>query len=150
MKNAWRLGYHGLATLLAVAWDSQLSTVDARKLHAGDMRRDPGGAWFEVARAKTGRAARATLSRRSLAAYLEGLPAEPLGVAPLFRNRSLVDPIQRMRWATISATCAPRCWGTASDGSSQISGGPGATEALAGNVPPRAVLEDGEHPFSIE
>ena len=30
VKQAWRSGYHGLAALLAVAWDSQLSPVDAR------------------------------------------------------------------------------------------------------------------------
>ena len=34
VKEAWRSGYKGLAVLLAVAWDSQLSPVDARKLAA--------------------------------------------------------------------------------------------------------------------
>jgi hypothetical protein len=53
VKEAWRRGYTGLAALLAVAWDSQLSPVDARRLRVGDMRRDPVGTWFEVARAKT-------------------------------------------------------------------------------------------------
>jgi hypothetical protein len=62
VKEAWRSGYKGLAVLLAAAWDSQLSLVDARKLRAGDMRRDPIGIWFEVAHAKTGREAIATLS----------------------------------------------------------------------------------------
>ena len=91
VKRAWREGYKGLAALLAVAWDSQLSPVDARSLRAIDKRSDPVGTWFEVARAKTGRRAVATLSRRTvrlLNLYLGGLPAEPVGVAPIFRNRS--------------------------------------------------------------
>jgi hypothetical protein len=44
-----------------------------------------------VKRAKTGRAALATLSRRAeriLTAYLEHFPAELMGDAPIFRNRS--------------------------------------------------------------
>ena len=91
VKQAWRAGYRGLAALLAVAWDSQLSPVDARNLRVQDKRRDPIGTWFAVSRAKTGRAALATLSRRSvrlLDAYLASLPAEPMGAVPLFQNRS--------------------------------------------------------------
>ena len=84
-------GYSGLAVLLAVAWDSQLSPVAARKLSARSGRSDWFGTWFEVERAKTGRGALGTLSPRSDAlpeAYLLQLPAEPVGTAPLFRNRS--------------------------------------------------------------
>src|SRR5262249_34230260 len=65
IKRAWREGYRGLAACLGVAWDSQLSPVDARSLKAEQLRRDPIGSWFEVERAKTGRAAKATLSRRT-------------------------------------------------------------------------------------
>jgi hypothetical protein len=74
-----------------VAWDSRLSPVDARGLKANQMRRDPLGVWFSVARAKTGRSAVATLSRRAdlcLQAYLSRCGAEPVGFAPIFRNRS--------------------------------------------------------------
>ena len=91
VKAAWRRGYQGLAACLAVAWDSQLSPVDARRLRFCDYRRDAVGTWFEVDRAKTGRAALATLSRRAervLAAYASTLGAEPLGTAPLFRAYS--------------------------------------------------------------
>jgi hypothetical protein len=91
IKRAWREGYRGLAACLAVAWDSQLSPIDARGLRAKDQRQDPLGIWFEVARAKTGRAALATLSRRAewaLNAYLNSLAAEPVGSAQIFRNRS--------------------------------------------------------------
>jgi hypothetical protein len=87
IKRAWREGYPGLAACLA--WDSQLSPVDARTLRSDQLRRDPIGSWFDVARAKTGRAAKATLSRRAewvLRAYLASLPVELVG--PIFRNRS--------------------------------------------------------------
>jgi hypothetical protein len=90
-KQAWRSGYYGLTALLAVAWDSQLSPVDARTLKANQRRRDPVGSWFETGRTKTGRKALATLSRRTvgvLDAYLAKLGAEPAGAAPIFRNRS--------------------------------------------------------------
>jgi hypothetical protein len=91
VKEAWRSGYRGLAAVLAVAWDSQLSPVDARSLKASQMRRDPVGMWFDVARAKTGRSALATLSPRTervFRAYLAHFPAELMGDARIFRNRS--------------------------------------------------------------
>jgi hypothetical protein len=91
VKRAWREGYHGLAALLAVAWDSQLSPVDARNLSAGQRRRDPVGTFFQTGRTKTGRSALATLSRRTeavLDAYLAELGAAPVGAAPIFRNCS--------------------------------------------------------------
>jgi hypothetical protein len=90
-KEAWRSDYHGLTALLAVAWDSQLSPVDARTLKVSQRRSDGKGTWFETGRTKTGRKALATLSRRServLDAYLDKLGAEPVGAAPIFRNRS--------------------------------------------------------------
>ena len=55
------------------------------------MKRDPVGIWFEVARTKTGRDAIATLSRRTarlLQAYLDSLPAQPMGAVCIFANRS--------------------------------------------------------------
>lgn len=91
VKCAWRKGYHGLAALLATAWDSQLSPVDARGLTAADLRSDTIGMWFELDRAKTGREAVATLSRRTrrlVEAYFGKLEAQPIGRAPVFRNRS--------------------------------------------------------------
>jgi hypothetical protein len=89
VKQAWRSGYHGLAALLATAWDSQLSPVDVRKLTVSQRRRDATGTWFATGRTKTGRAALATLSKRAefvLDAYLSELGAELVG--PIFRNRS--------------------------------------------------------------
>ena len=90
-KGAWRAGYHGLASLIAVAWDSSLSPVDVRTLTPSQRRRDGQGDVFKIARAKTGRAAAATISRRTsrvLDAYLAGLGADLAPNAPIFRNRS--------------------------------------------------------------
>jgi hypothetical protein len=89
VRHAWRLGYKGLAALMAVSWDSMLSPVDARKLTAGQMLRDEHGALFFLDRAKTGRAAAGTLSRWSeaiLAAYIRSLGVELLDTAPIFRT----------------------------------------------------------------
>src|SRR5262249_18593529 len=38
-KRAWRMGYHGLAAVIAVAWDTQLSPGDVRALRASQMAR---------------------------------------------------------------------------------------------------------------
>lgn len=91
VKGAWRAGYRGLAAVIAVAWDSSLSPVDARSLTLGQRRRDAEGVWFELGRAKTGKAAVATLSRgaeRVLNGYLAELGADLTPSAPIFRNRS--------------------------------------------------------------
>jgi len=88
VKCAWRAGYRGLAAIIAVAWDSSLSPVDVRSLTPAD-RTAPDV--FELARAKTGRAAIATLSRparRVLDAYLVELGAEIAPTARIFRHRS--------------------------------------------------------------
>lgn len=87
-KTAWRSGYHGLAALIAVAWDSMLSPVDVRSLTPAQRK---GADVFELGRAKTGRAAVATLSRaavRVLDAYVSGLGVEIAQTSPIFRNRS--------------------------------------------------------------
>lgn len=90
-KHAWRRGYRGLAALVAVAWDSQLSPVDARTLTEGQQRQDARGLYFDLARAKTGREALATLQPRAAAlllAYKAALGVALTVDAPLFRNRS--------------------------------------------------------------
>lgn len=90
-KMAWREDFRGLAAVIAVAWDSMLSPVDARSLTPAQRARERGGDVFRLGRAKTGRAAVATLSRaasRVLDAYLAGLGAEIAPDAPIFRNRS--------------------------------------------------------------
>ena len=72
-KTAWRHGYFGLCAVIAVAWDTSLSPVDVRGLSLS-QRRERDVFHLEVGRAKTGREAIGTLSRRSvrvLDAYLE-------------------------------------------------------------------------------
>jgi hypothetical protein len=91
VQRAWRMGYHGLAACIAVGWDSMLSPVDARRLMPSQARSDAQGVWFALGRAKTGKAAAATLSPWSqaiLRAYITRLGVELHQHAPIFRNRS--------------------------------------------------------------
>jgi hypothetical protein len=90
-KAAWRTGYLGLAAVIAVSWDTQLSPADVRGLTSAQMAKDGQGLAFMVSRAKTGRAAAGTLSRRAeaaLTAYIDGLGFTLHINAPIFRNRS--------------------------------------------------------------
>ena len=90
VQRAWRERYYGLAALLAVAWDTMLSPVDVRTLTIRQRLNDGQGSYFDLARAKTGRAAAGTLSRWSeaiLDAYLDRLGIELHGAAPIFWTR---------------------------------------------------------------
>jgi hypothetical protein len=90
VQVAWRSEYHGLAALIAVAWDSQLSPVDNRSLTLAQARRDSGGVYFGIERSKTDKAAAATLTKWSLAilvAYLKRFGAELFDTTPLFFTR---------------------------------------------------------------
>ena len=90
VQRAWREHYYGLAALLAVAWDTMLSPVDVRTLAIGQRCNDGAGSYFDLARAKTGRAAAGTLSRWSeaiLDAYLSKLGIELHAAAPIFWTR---------------------------------------------------------------
>jgi hypothetical protein len=89
-KRAWRMGYKGLAAALAVSWDTMLSPVDVRGLTTAQLSPDPQGPLFSLARAKTGKAAIGTLSRRAerlLAAYIASLPATLHPDMPIFHTR---------------------------------------------------------------
>jgi len=91
VKGAIRMGYPGLASVIAVAWDTQFAPTDIRKLTPADMTVNRGSLAFAVARDKSGVAVIGTLTRRSerlIQAYLASRPAEALPNAPLFRNRS--------------------------------------------------------------
>ena len=90
-KQAWRAGYHGLATIISIAWDTQFSLGDCRLLKVSQIVKDPDGWFFNTSRAKTGEAVIGTLSRRSermLAAYLDSLPVAITENVRIFRNRS--------------------------------------------------------------
>jgi hypothetical protein len=90
-KRAIRMGYLGLAAVIAVAWDTQLGPGDVRALRASQMARGTAGNAFFTERGKTGKPVGGILSTRSLAvltAYLAGLGVELHGDAYIFRNRS--------------------------------------------------------------
>jgi hypothetical protein len=90
VQVAWRNRFYGLAACMAVAWDSMLSPIDGRSLTAGQASPDTFGRLFFLDRAKTGRAAAATLSKWSqaiLLAYLDKLGLDLLGSTPLFWTR---------------------------------------------------------------
>lgn len=92
VKRAIRLNYRGLAAVLACMWDGAVAPVDARTLKLSQRHKDSRGTWFAIGRAKTGRDAVLTLSRRTerlLAWYLEKQfgSAEPIGSMEIFRTR---------------------------------------------------------------
>ncbi|GAB4072683.1 hypothetical protein KHC28_00750 [Ancylobacter sonchi] len=97
VQRAWRMGYRGLAACMAVAWDSQLSPIDVRSLTPAQRRADATGGYFDLDRAKTGRAAAATLSRWSetiLDTYLARLGFDVLDAAAIFRTRHVLPTVK--------------------------------------------------------
>lgn len=94
VKAAWRDGNRGLACIVAVCWDTLFSPVDVRTLAARHLVRIDGRLAFdrsEEGRAKTGRAAFGTLSRRTerlVLAYLEAQAVERMADTILFRTMS--------------------------------------------------------------
>lgn len=94
VKSALRHGYHGLACIVAVAWDTQFSPVDVRTLAARHRAHIGSRLVFDRqadGRAKTGRAAIGTLSVRTerlVSAYLAALQIDLHPDAILFRTRS--------------------------------------------------------------
>ncbi len=91
VQTAWRNGFYGLAACMATAWDSMLSSIDARSMTSSQASHDgAGGTLFFLDRAKTGKAAAGTLtpwSQAILLAYLKTLGAELLASTPLFWTR---------------------------------------------------------------
>lgn len=91
VKTAWRKGYHGLAAVLAVMWDTAFSPVDVRTLTPSMQGEDAGHIHFRRPRSKTEAPAIGTLthkSRRVLEAYMAGLGLTLPPESPIFRNRS--------------------------------------------------------------
>jgi hypothetical protein len=91
VKRAWRNGYRGLACIIAVAWDTQFAPVDVRTLQERHRVESGGRLVFDRqadGRAKSGRAAIGTVSRRTerlVSEYLSGTKRLPDAV--LFRMR---------------------------------------------------------------
>jgi hypothetical protein len=94
VKTAWRHGYHGLACIIAVSWDTAFSPVDVRTLAARHQASSGGRLVFDRqadGRAKTGRAAIGTVSSRTerlALAYLAQMGVDLHPDAILFRTRS--------------------------------------------------------------
>jgi integrase len=89
-KRAWREGYLGLAAVIAVAWDTQLSPGDVRTLCGSQLRMDAAGAIFFTERGKTGTPVGGELSKRTidaLKAYMDQLGCDLLPDTPIFRTR---------------------------------------------------------------
>jgi hypothetical protein len=114
VKAAWRSGYRGLACIIAIAWDTSFSPVDVRTLAARHRSQaNNGGLMFDrrdEGRAKTGKAAIGTISRRTERL----ITATSLHSAPIFirmPSYSGIDPaipIARTRWLMTSARYARR------------------------------------------
>jgi hypothetical protein len=91
VKGAWREGFRGLACIIATAWDTQFSPVDVRTLQERHRAMVGGRLVFDRqadGRAKTGRAAIGTVSRRTerlISEYLADVDRLPDAV--LFRMR---------------------------------------------------------------
>jgi hypothetical protein len=94
VKAAWRSGYCGLACIIGIARDTQFSPVDVRTLAARHQAKVGGRLVFDRqtdGRAKTGRAALGTLSKRTerlVLVYLADLQVDLHPDAILFRTRS--------------------------------------------------------------
>lgn len=91
VKQAWRSRYHGLAAVLAVMWDSQMSPGDVRALRVAQIVLSGDAAEIVTTRAKTETAVLGILGPRATAVlklYLSRRQAEPHPSSPIFLNRS--------------------------------------------------------------
>ncbi|MFG1223751.1 hypothetical protein [Xanthobacter wiegelii] len=91
-KRAVRNGYHGLAAVIAVAWDTQLSPVDVRQLKASQIAQDSHGGLVFTERKKSDVPVCGALSARAVAAlsaYLNQMPtSDDDPDTAIFLNRS--------------------------------------------------------------
>jgi integrase len=90
VKDAWRNGYCGLACIIAVAWDTGFSPVDARTLTPSQAVTSGQDMAFLIQRGKTGEPAIGTLSRRAqrlVEAYVRSMPYDLHDDAPIFRTK---------------------------------------------------------------
>jgi hypothetical protein len=148
VKRAIRMGFPGLACIMAIAWDTQFSPVDCRTLTPKDSCEDENGVFFVKYRAKTRDTdenaieAVGTLSKRTqrlIAAYLVWQGTEMMPDAPMFRNRSgrpyTKDTLGR-DFRRVRDVEAPGCKKVLLDFRRS-----GAVEATAGNVEPLALSQ---------
>jgi hypothetical protein len=118
-KEAWRLSYNGLAAVIAVSWDTQLSPVDVRGLTASQRTLDAHGVAFMLERAKTP-------AGPQWERYRAGLNALSMPISPALDSictrklrsseTGLGARIRRIRSAMISASSAQHCSGSTKRG----------------------------------
>lgn len=134
VKAAWRQGHKGLACIIAVAWDSQLAPKDVRTLTPAQQSHFG----FKTARAKTGKAALGTISKRTarlIEAYRDLVPGSP--AEPMFKaqNGAPFDEFTMSKaFARVRGRVFPGDRRTLMDMRRS-----GAVEALAGKVDPGAL-----------
>jgi len=140
-KKAWRLGFHGLAAIIAVAWSTQLSPGDVRVLRASQLRRDAKGTLFFAERGKTSKPVGGAISDRALAAldaYVAKLGVELHGEAYLFRNRS-GDPYTKDTLGDDFRTVRAATFGDSDKRQLADFRRSGAVEAIVGDATPAAL-----------
>lgn len=135
VKAAWRGKGRGLACIIAVAWDSQLSPGDVRALtpaHRVEPRR------FDTARGKTDNPALGTITRRTqrlVDAYLAEI-GTVLPTAPLFRGADGRAYGSKQALSKAFARLRARVFGEHDDRTLMDIRRSGAVEALVGGVDP--------------
>ncbi len=148
VKRAIRMGFPGLACIMAIAWDTQFSPVDCRTLTPNERSEDESGMFFMKYRAKTkdidenAIEAVGTLSKRTqrlIDAYLAWQGTELMPDAPMFRNRTgtpyTKDTLSR-DFRRVRDVEAPGCKKVLLDFRRS-----GAVEATAGDVEPLALSQ---------
>ena len=80
-----------------------------------------------------------------LQAYLAGFPAEPMGAVQIFCTSLQPTLFQRHPGRRLPATCSPRCLAARGGVSWPTLRQSGATEALAGDVPPEKLSSKSQH-----
>jgi hypothetical protein len=150
VKRGWRMGFHGAACAIAVAWDTQFSPVDVRQL-AGRHVRESGDRMIfdrtEDGRQKTDTAVIGTLSRRTerlVRSYLEATFGDDDGKveihpsAILLLNRS-GDPYSKDTLGDDFRDIRKAEFGPAEKRQLQDMRRSAAIEATAGGVDPAAL-----------
>ncbi|WP_162783407.1 hypothetical protein [Devosia naphthalenivorans] len=90
VKDAWRNGYCGLACIIAVAWDTGFSPVDARTVTPSQAVTSGKDMAFARDRTKSSESAIGTTSARTqrlVEAYIQSLPYDLHDDAPIFRTK---------------------------------------------------------------
>jgi hypothetical protein len=89
--SAWDLEYFGLSIAIRIAYDTQFSPVDVRRLALSQLSSDTHGRYFDTNRKKTKKKALGTISKRTEEAIEEYLRTIDITIPkeqPFIRNRS--------------------------------------------------------------